>query len=171
MSRLSIIKNDTYLEPFECKLTERKEEIISKEKQLIGESANLSDFAQGHKYFGLHKINNEWIFREWAPNATNIYLVGDCSNWEILSDFKFKPSAKGEWQLKIPIEQLKSGEKYKLWMEWDGGADYRIPLYANYVIQDAETKLFDAAVWKPENQFPWLNNKPGPLNNKPLLIY
>lgn len=171
MSRLGIIENDPYLEPFEYKLTERMKQLISREKQLTGEAGNIYNFAQAHKHFGLQRNENEWILREWAPNATSIYLVGDCSNWEISDEFKFKPTAGGDWELKVPLGLLKDGEKYKLWMEWQGGADYRIPLFANYVVQDTNTKLFDASVWAPKAQYKWQQEHPGSLGNNPLLIY
>jgi hypothetical protein len=28
----------------------------------------LSDFADGYDYYGLHKVKDGWVFREWAPN-------------------------------------------------------------------------------------------------------
>ncbi len=171
MSKLGIIDNDPYLEPYHGQLIDRHDKIIRREKQLIGESGSLLDFAKGHNYFGLHRFEGGWIFREWAPNATNIYLVGECSDWNISKEFSFSKTTFGEWELKLSDQTLKHSEHYKLWIEWEGGADYRIPLYAKSVVQDPETKLFDARVWDPLIPYSWKNHQPGSLDGMPLLIY
>ncbi len=171
MSSLGIINNDPYLEPYHDKLVDRYNTIINREKQLIGTSKSLLDFAEGHNFFGLHKLEEGWIFREWAPNATNIHLVGECSDWKISKKFRFSKTKAGEWELKLPTQALNHSEHYKLWIEWNGGADYRIPLYAKSVVQDPDTKLFDARVWDPAVPYNWKNPQPADMKNKPLLIY
>ena len=77
MESLNLIKNDSWLAPFAKAITGRHNYVIEKEKALTNNgSQSLSSFATGYMYFGLHKVSNGWIFREWAPNATNIYLTG-----------------------------------------------------------------------------------------------
>ena len=49
----------------------------------------LADFASGHEYFGLHFQDNEWVFREWAPNADRIFLIGDMTGWQENEAFAF----------------------------------------------------------------------------------
>ena len=50
---------------------------------------------------------------------------------------------------------LNHGDLYKLSIHWDGGSGERIPSYANRVVQDDKTKIFNAQVWQPENNFVW----------------
>lgn len=61
---------------------------MAKEENLLsGGAKSLSDFANAHEYFGLHRDDKgNWIFREWAPNATAITLTGDFSNWKKLKN-------------------------------------------------------------------------------------
>ena len=73
---LPIIKNDPWLEPFADAINGRHEDVIRKQTELVGESGSLSDFANAHNYFGLHRTADGWVFREWAPNATAINMVG-----------------------------------------------------------------------------------------------
>ncbi len=68
---LAILRNDPWLEPFADAINGRHEDVIKKEKELTKKSGSLVDFANAHKYFGLHRqTDGSWTFREWAPNAT-----------------------------------------------------------------------------------------------------
>ena len=50
----------------------------------------LSDFASGYLYFGLHKVSEGWVIREWAPNATEVFLIGDFNNWRPKEEYRLK---------------------------------------------------------------------------------
>ena len=82
---LNIVKNDPWLEPFEEAINARHSQFIRKEKELTkdGEST-LTEFASGHQYFGMHKQGTNWVLREWAPNATDIFLIGTFNEWRHL---------------------------------------------------------------------------------------
>ena len=75
---IGLVRNDSWLEPFEDAIRGRHDHALWKIGQLTQNGKKkLSDFASGHLYFGLHKLPKGWVFREWAPNATDIYLIGD----------------------------------------------------------------------------------------------
>ena len=83
MKTLKIIQDDPYLEPYANAINGRHEYALTRMGELLGDThATLSDFATGYMYFGLHKVKRSWMFREWAPNATAIYLIGDFNDWE-----------------------------------------------------------------------------------------
>lgn len=74
---LNLVKNDPWLEPFADAITGRHQHVLDKEAELTNKGKQtLSDFASGYLYFGLHRTDKGWTFREWAPNATHIYMVG-----------------------------------------------------------------------------------------------
>ena len=80
--KLNILKNDSWLEPYAAAIEGRHADAVRKEQQLTGDAGSLSDFANAHRYFGLHRHGRYgWTFREWAPNATAIYLIGDFNGW------------------------------------------------------------------------------------------
>ena len=79
---LNIIKNDPWLEPFAAAIEGRHNDAVKKEKELIKGNKSLSGFANAHNYFGLHRDEAGWVFREWAPNATAITMIGDFSDWQ-----------------------------------------------------------------------------------------
>ena len=74
---LELIKNDSWLKPYEQSISKRYENFKLKEKEITkNNSISLSDFANGHMYFGLNRAADGWTIREWAPNATEIFLIG-----------------------------------------------------------------------------------------------
>lgn len=168
---LKLIKNDPWLEPFEEAIEGRHTYIQSKEKELTGDGKmSLSDFADGYLYFGLHKTDKAWVFREWAPNATEIYLIGTFNNWQKQDKFRLKRKNNGEWETELPLGLLKHLDLFKLKVCWEGGEGERIPAWAYRVVQDEHTKIFCAQVWDPEVPYVFKKKTFKP-NVDPLLIY
>ena len=172
VKHIGLVKNDGYLEPFENAIKGRHENVLHKLAQLTDNGKmTLSDFANGYEYFGLHKTaRGGWVFREWAPNATDIYLVGDFNNWQESDKYRAKRIKGTEnWELKLPAKAMKHGDLYKMHVYWDGGHGERIPAWAQRVVQDDETKIFSAQVWDAE-PYTWKKKTFKP-NTSPLLIY
>ncbi len=171
MESLKLIQNDPWLKPFEAAIVGRHEFFRQKSLDLTDNGKNtLSDFASGYLWFGLHHTENEWIFREWAPNATAIYMIGDFNDWKESETYRLKPIENGCWEIRLPLDLLRHKEIYKLSVHWNGGCGERIPAWANRVVQDEETKIFSAQVWHPENPYQFKINQFTP-NADPLLIY
>lgn len=164
-----IILNDPWLNPFASAIIKRAENIHRKESELVGSNGKLADFADGYLYFGLHCLDKGWVFREWAPNATNIYLVGEFNDWKENEKFKLKKTDNGQWELKLPYNALKHGQLYKLIVHWNGGMGYRIPSYSKRVIQNENSKVYDAQVWHPDIPFEWKNTNPDMRGVNPLI--
>jgi 1,4-alpha-glucan branching enzyme len=150
---------DPWLSPFVGKIEERIRKCKLKERELIGDKT-LCDFACGHHYYGLHLVNNEWIFREWAPNAASIYLTGTFNDWKENDIYKLKRlNPQGDWEIILSPDRLKHGDLYKLSVHWNEGRGERIPSYATRVIQDEKTKIFSAQVWAPGSPYNWKSDK------------
>ena len=171
METLNLIKNDPWLEPFSDAINGRHQFAIKKEAELTKKGkTTLSEFASGHLYFGLHQTKEGWVLREWAPNASEIHLVGDFNDWTEQPKYAFKRKAGGVWEVKLPAKAMKHGDLYKLLVKWEGGQGERIPAYANRVVQDEATKIFSAQVWAPEAEYKWKKKTFKP-DTAPLLIY
>lgn len=167
---LNIIKNDPWLEPYSDAITGRHNFAIQKEKELVGKRT-LDEFATGYLYFGLHLTPEGWVLREWAPNATAIYLVGDFNNWTESNDYKMKKQKKGGvWEIVLPKNTIKHGDLYKLKVYWNGSCGERIPAWATRVVQDEQTKIFSAQVWNPAKPYKFRKKVFIP-NVGPLMIY
>lgn len=171
VKHIGLVKNDAYLEPYEEAIRGRHDHALWKLNALTKNGkTKLSDFANGHNYYGLHKLTRGWVFREWAPNATDIYLVGDFNGWKESDKYKAKRlDDSGNWELKLSEKAIKHGDLYKMHVYWEGGMGERIPAWATRVVQDEQTKIFSAQVWNPE-PYVWKKKAFKPTKS-PLLIY
>lgn len=168
---LNLIKSDPWLEPYAAAITGRHQYAMDKEAELTnGGKQTLSDFASGYLYFGLHRTDKGWTFREWAPNATHIYMVGTFNNWEEKEEYSLKRLQNGNWEINLPANAMQHGDLYKLIVYWDGGQGERIPAWATRVVQDENTKIFSAQIWNPEKPFKFRKKTFKPSTD-PLLIY
>ena len=149
MKTLKLIQSDTYLRPYAEAIEGRYNYAVKREKELTG-GAKLSEWANGYLYFGLHKVEvaasqakgcrrkaqtkAQWVLREWAPNATAIYLVGDFNNWQKDEAYRLQPVGEGVWEAVLAEDMLQHEQLYKLLVEWYGGSGERIPSYARRVV-------------------------------------
>ena len=171
--KLKLIENDPWLEPFSAAIEGRHQYVLNKELELTnGGKTTLSDFATGHLYFGLHRTRKGWVFREWAPNAKDIYLIGDFNNWQVKAEYRLHKvrRSNGVWEVELNANAMKHGDLYKMKVTWEGGEGERIPAYANRVVQDEATKIFSAQVWAPEKPYKF-RKKVFRAKTDPLLIY
>ena len=170
MNILPIVKSDPYLAPYANAIYGRYEYFLEVEKKLKGDFPSLSDFATGYLYFGLHRLTDGWVFREWAPNATAIFLIGDFNNWQRHPDYQLKKMQNGVWEVRLPDYAMAHTQLYKLLIEWEGGSGERIPAWARRVVQDEQTKIFSAQVWNPIQRYNFKIKRFKP-QTEPLLIY
>jgi 1,4-alpha-glucan branching enzyme len=152
------VHDDSYLHPFATTIIHRLEAAKHKEEEVLHDQS-LSDFAQGHKWYGLHRENNLWVLRDWAPNATAIYLIGEFNNWQEQSEYAMYRVETGDWELRLPDKMMKHGDLFAFSVHWNGGQGKRIPAWINRVVQDNHTKIFNAQVWAPEKQYKWKHAK------------
>ena len=168
---LRIIKDDPWLAPFEAAIEGRHNDAVRKIDELTGGTCKLKDWANAYNYYGLHRLDDgRWALREWAPNATAIYMVGDFNHWTDCAPFAMKHLDGGNWELILPEHALKHGDLYKLKVHWQGGSGERIPAYATRVVQDEATKIFSAQVWAPDEEYKFKVKRFKP-STSPLLIY
>ncbi len=173
MEKLEFIKNDPWLEPYAGIIEQRHEQALKKEAELTNDGqVGLKDFADGHLYFGLHRTGDGWAFREWAPNATEIYLTGTFNGWKEEDAYKLTrlEGEGGVWELLLPADALHHGDLYKLRVHWNGGEGERIPAWVTRVVQDTKTNIFSAEVWAPEHPYVMKRRRPKRPSG-PLLIY
>ncbi len=151
-----LLDMDPFLRPYEPILQRRIDRIHQTERRLTSGKMALADFASGHEFYGLHLRGKEWIFREWAPNASAIYLIGDRTDWTEKKEFALQQTEpEGVWELRMPADRMAHGDLFRLSMHWPGGRGDRIPVYARRVVQDPETLIFNAQVWSPSAPYRW----------------
>jgi len=166
-----LLEIDPFLEPYRKTILRRLKKNLETEQRLLTDVSALVEFSSGHEFFGLHFENNAWIFREWAPNATAVTIIGDMTDWQERPAYALKPAgSEGVWEIQLPADAFKHENQYRLRIHWPGGKGDRIPAYAKRVVQDPDTLIFNAQVWLPATPFQW---KCGHVveKNDGLLIY
>ena len=156
-----IYETDTWLAPYKDAIDARHQRILDARAD-IEVDGSLSRGLNNHLYYGMHRTaEGDWIFREWAPNATKIYLIGEFNNWKRTEAYALHPVGNGNWEITVNQMFISHGALYKLYVEWPGGGGERIPAYATRAVQDPETKMFTAQVWDPDKPYRWKHKGPG----------
>ncbi len=163
---ISPLMDDSILSHYQEHIKYRHNKTQTTKQHLCGTSS-LADFASGHEYFGLHKTKKGWILRDWAPNATQIFVIGDFSEWQEKEQFSMKRHDGGVWTIEFPKELLHHGMLYKLSIHWEGGQGERIPAWCRREVQDEQTNIFSAQVWD-QPAYQW-QHPDCPHHEKPLI--
>lgn len=150
-----IFKIDPGLIPYESDIELRMQRYETKKKELLKTTSNLADFANGAEYFGIHKVLGGWVYREWAPAAEALYLMGDFNQWDHHSH-PMKRLDNGVFELQLKGEDaLWSGCKIKTVVVHDKKETEHIPLYATHVVQDKKTYQWCAEIYESDTPFEW----------------
>ncbi len=165
-----IYKIDTWLAPYTETINYRHQKYLDRLEEIKEDYGSLTEFAGAYKYYGMHCNDGVWTLREHAPNATEIYVLCQANNWKEDKSYAMTRLEGGDWELKMPKGSLKHGDKYKMSVHWVGGQGTRLPAYANRVVQDTKTVMFDAQAWQPEKDFEWTDQDFEPTK-EPKLIY
>ncbi len=162
--RLAMVAADEWLRPVEKEVERRYERYRERLKALAGEvsgegGGTLSDFANGYRWFGFQRDNalEGWWFREWLPEAKDVFLFGDFNGWQ-RTELRLERGQGGVWSVFLPdamyADRLVHGSLYKIHVHGANGWHDRIPAWARRVVQDDATKDYTAQFWAP-TPFDW----------------
>ena len=163
-----IFEHDPLLLQFEKDIELRMDNYAKKKLSLVGKEGSLSDFANGHDYFGFHKTDDGWVYREWAPAADEVYLTGDFVDWRWL-DLRMTPLGNGIFEIFVKgRETLYNGCHVSAIIRRGEKLLQRIPLYIRRVEQDPVTFTW-CGVIVDEPEYKWKKKSFTP--KKDLYIY
>ncbi len=163
--------SDPYLSPYREEIARRHQLVETVRARLAGDRP-LAAVADWHVRHGLHHDDTGWRFREWLPNASAVWLVGDFSGWTESPDFRLARTDRGEWEGQFPLASIQPGQHYQLRVYWPGGDGRRLPSCATRVCRGAGPHgepLYRAQVWEPSAPYAWRH--PRPANADAPLIY
>ncbi len=142
----SILTRDPALRPYAADIARRTALYREKRAALLGkEHRSLSEMANGHLYFGFHRTAAGWCYREWAPAADALFLMGDMNGWDPRS-LPMTRLEGGVFEITLPPDALYEGCRVKVVVHHGGRALERIPLYIRRVEQDPLTAAFCGVV-------------------------
>lgn len=166
-----IMTIDPYLKPFENDVRLRMEKLADVRKTLLGGTGDLYSFANGYIYYGLARTTEGWLYREWAPGADAMHLIGDFNNWNRTSH-PMTRLPDGSWEIYIDgADTIKHKQLIKVQVTRQGRSFDRVPLYIRSVVQDPQTNEFCGQVWSPPHPFHWTDGGYGKRKPNPPYIY
>ena len=161
-----LIALDPWLEPFADKLRERFGRYRQVREQLEATGGLLGEISRGHHYFGLNPGEKDgkpgvW-YREWAPGANYLALIGDFNGW----DRGANPLTRDEWgvwSVFLPdaeyAPRLTHGSRVKVHVGAANGGLDRIPAYIRRAVQEKDAH-FVGQYWNPPDTYHWQNAVP-----------
>lgn len=162
-------ESDEFLLNYKRQLKTRYERLFIKRDELAGYGNKLTSCINNHLFYGVHKEGNYIVFREWAPNATSIHVIGDFNNWKQIPEYSMQNIGNGNWELKVHEIKIKNGDLFKWYVRWHGGEGERIPAYSTRSVQDPVTKIFASQICMDSSEYEWKHHLK--LSAKSPLIY
>lgn len=151
---LRVVDLDSGLLPFEGDLRMRMDRYYRVRHSLVGDEP-LKDFANGYKYYGFHRFPGGWVYREWAPAAEALYLVGDFNDWNPRSH-PLTRLDDGNWEICLEgNDALTHESNVKVRVKAFGSERDKLPLYIHRAVQNKETNDFVGRIWAPEKEYQW----------------
>ena len=169
-AQYKILSIDPYLKPYYNDIDLRMQRHAETRRILLGDKADLSSFANGYLYYGIHKTDCGWVYREWAPGADAMHLIGDFNDWNRQSH-PMQKLENGNWELELGEDTLMHGQRVKVQVTRGNESFDRIPTYIRRVIRDPENGQFYGQVWAPHRPFLWTDGGYGRRKLNPLFIY
>ncbi|KAI9856541.1 MAG: alpha-1,4-glucan branching enzyme [Vezdaea acicularis] len=174
---LGVIKLDPWLSPFKDALKSRFNHAQKWIKTINDTEGGFEKFSKGFEKFGFNiQDNGDISYREWAPNATAAFLIGDFNDW----NRDATPMTKdhyGVWELLLHPKDGKPAiphnSKIKISMITPSGERIeRVPAWITRVTQDLSVSpVYDAVFWNPPKSERYVFKHPKPKKPKSVRIY
>ncbi|MFZ9044783.1 MAG: alpha amylase C-terminal domain-containing protein [Cyclobacteriaceae bacterium] len=159
-----LITIDPWLEPHADQIIARTERYELRLKDIQKRYKSLDKFASAYNYFGFNydRKARGWWYREWAPKAKALYLIGEFNNWERYAN-PLNRLDNGLWEIFLDDKRYagKFGHlsEVKVHIVSAEKRMDRIPAYMGYVTQEEGSNDFTGRIWSPEKQFKWTDKK------------
>lgn len=171
-----LIDEDPLLKPYETEIRARLAHYQKTKSDIEDTFGGLPAFASAYLYLGFNYDSalKGWWYREWAPSAVGLSLIGDFNGWDPF-EHPMKKRGNGLWEIFLPdteyTHRLIHGSRIKVHVKCLSHAMDRIPAYIRRVIQDTNTTEYSGQFWKPKIPFIWTDENFKTSSVNPLLIY
>jgi len=152
-----LVALDPWLAPYAGALARRCDNYRRVKNAITLSVPSLADFATGHHYLGFtrgtHLGKPGLWYREWAPGAARLSLIGDFNNWDRAANPMLRDTF-GVWALFLPDDTYASrlthdsGVKVHVLDSHSKGQD-RIPAYIRRVTFDPDGSNATGRLWLP----------------------
>uniref|UniRef100_A0A8H7K291 1,4-alpha-glucan-branching enzyme n=1 Tax=Bionectria ochroleuca TaxID=29856 RepID=A0A8H7K291_BIOOC len=138
-----VVKLDPWLEPFSDALRRRFSKTQEWIQTINDSEGGIDKFSKGFNHYGFTVNDNTIVYREWAPNAEEAYLIGDFNEWNRGSHAMVK-NKFGVFEITLPAKngqpQIPHNSKVKISLTLPG---------AKELIVSQHGSTYDARFWNP----------------------
>ena len=165
-----LIQIDPMLGPYAQQLRDRHAHYRWMRRKIDETGGLLGTVSQGHRYFGfnrgeLYERPGVW-YREWAPAALQLRLIGDFNGWDRMAHPLVRDQF-GVWSLFVPDDdragpRIPHASRVKVHVVAEDGSSLdRIPAYIRRAIQDPPDQgQFTGQYWDPPKPYAFQHKSP-----------
>ena len=164
---------DGWLAPFTRQIKDRQRMFDFRLKGIREHFGTLEECANAYRYYGFNRDpeTGEWIYREWAPGARELYLIGDFNGWNRTSH-PMTRNNRGVWEIRLPSDSLIHEQRVKVHVIGaDGENKDRIPAWIHRAVQNPDTYDFSGQIWDPSTPYDWQTPQFDPSRIDTPIIY
>ncbi|KAK8798732.1 hypothetical protein WA158_007816 [Blastocystis sp. Blastoise] len=192
---LESLKNeDPSLLPYADIIYARHNYFEQRKNEILGGNS-IVEFSSSFKYYGFNRYQKNGeagiVFRDWAPRAKSMSLVGDFNFWNtkaypFLSFFYYicTKLPNGDFEIYLPdingLPRIQHNQRIKVYIvDANDNGLYRIPAYINRSVHDwdgnKQLPAYTGIYWNPSSweQYSFKYNGPEPQNitKKGIKVY
>lgn len=155
-----LVLGDGWLQPYTREIRTRMRLFDLAVARLTKKFGSLENCSRGFERMGFNRCpeTSEWVYREWAPGARELSLIGDFNGWD-RSATPMRRDSNGVWSVTLPPNALKHGDRVKVHVV---GADLegrdRIPAWILRAVQDPVTHDFCGEI-QDAPPYEWKNTR------------
>lgn len=153
----TLIADDPWLEPYLHEVNQRISFFTDKLAYIKKTHNDLLTFANWHNEMGFQYDSKAkgWWYREWAPEADQLSLIGDFNHWDD-QKHPLQKSTDGIWSVFIPdADGLAHETLVKVRITAKGITRDRIPAFIRRAVQNEVSYDFAGQLWNPSTPFAW----------------
>jgi len=162
-----LVKLDPTLGPFADTIRRRQEHHRQRREAIEAAGGLTGSFSRAHEHLGFHRGERDgragvW-YREWAPGAEGLWLIGDFNGWD-RGAHPLERGDEGVWSIFLPDGEagpaLSHGQRVKVHVRAANGELDRVPPYVRRAVQDERTLDFAGQYWLPETPYEFRHDRP-----------
>ena len=141
MKSLALVERDWLLKPYQTTIQNRLDRYVTTRQR----SRLLDEFTYGHHFYGFTRAaQGQLTYREWAPAAKALSLIGDFNGWDRRAT-PLERDTHGTWSVTLSLPE---GSRVKVHVHGADGSHYdRLPVYLRRAVQNVATRDYIGEIW------------------------
>ncbi|CAK9860132.1 unnamed protein product [Sphagnum jensenii] len=170
-----IYEQDPHLLSYKDHLEYRYAQYKSVREHIDKLEGGLEAFSRGYEKFGFNRSAEGITYREWAPGAKSVSLMGDFNNWNPIANVLVKNN-DGIWETFLPnnadgTPAISNGSRVKIHMDTPSGKKDAIPAWIKFAVQAPGEIPYNGIYYDPPLEEVYQFKHPNPKRPKSLRIY